>query len=234
MWAVQQETVLDDPIGASSGLPSQVFALRRTPILAGEQIEVRELSGPRADVEWRIVVRELFPQNPLAVDDVEAVLRREGSATDVPYGVLRLRRDRNKHVTEVWVRWQRVEHFLASRPNDRHYVLEGTPGRLRFGDGIEGKIPPAGSAIVARRYQVGGGSIGNVPVGAIAQLQGSIGGVDSIRNPAAAEGGADAESLEALRHRWSVRAAGIVAAGCRRPIWRRSPERHRRTWPWCM
>lgn len=201
VWAVQQETVLDDPIGASTGLPSQVFALRRTPVLAGEQIDVRELVGPRADVEWRIVARELFPTHPTVIHELAELLGREGSATDITYGALRLRRDRNKHVTEVWVRWRGVDHFLHSGPNDRHYVIEGSRGRLRFGDGTRGKIPPAGSAIAARRYQVGGGSLGNVPAGSIAQLQGSIGGVDAVRNPVAAAGGADAETLDALRTR---------------------------------
>jgi len=200
-WAVQQQTVVDDPIGASSGLPNQVFAFRQIPVLPGERIEVRELAGPRAGVEWRIVALELFPGDQRAIREVEALLGREGSATDVEYGPLRLRRDRNKQVTEVWVLWQGREHLLRSGPNDRHYVLERSRGRLQFGDATAGKVPPSGAAILARRYQTGGGSIGNLPARAISQLQGSIAGVDSVANPVAAEGGADAETLDALRAR---------------------------------
>jgi predicted phage baseplate assembly protein len=54
---------------------------------------------------------------------------------------------------------------------------------------------------VARRYQSGGGSRGNVGAGAIAQLQAAVGGLESVRNPVPAEGGADAETLDALRLR---------------------------------
>lgn len=202
-WAVQQQTVVDDPVGASTGLPDQVFAIRQIPVLPGEQIEVRELAGPRAAVEWRIVALELFPGDQRAVREIEALLGREGAA-DVEYGPLRLRRDRTKQVIEVWVRWLGTDHLLRSGPNDRHYALERSRGRLQFGDATAGKVPPAGAAILARRYTTGGGSIGNVPVGAISQLQGSIGGVDAVANPMPAEGGADAETLEALRDRGPV------------------------------
>ena len=200
-WAVQQQTVIDDPIGASTGLPNQVFGFRQIPVLAGERIEVRELAGRRANVEWRIVALELLPGGQRAIREIEALVGREGTATDVEYGPLRLRRDRNKQVTELWVLWQGREHLLRSGPNDRHYVLERSRGRLQFGDGTAGKVPPPGAAILARRYRTGGGSIGNLPAGAITQLQGAIGGVDSVRNPVPAEGGADAETLDAVRTR---------------------------------
>jgi predicted phage baseplate assembly protein len=104
-------------------------------------------------------------------------------------------------VTEVWVRWQGQADLLRSGPSDRHYTLERSRGRLQFGDGTNGAVPPAGAAILARRYQTGGGSVGNVPVGAISQLQGTIGGVAAVSNPVPAEGGADAETLGALRAR---------------------------------
>ncbi len=200
-WAVQHQTVVDDPVGASTGLPDQALTFRQVPVLSGEQIDVRELAGPRANVEWRIIARELYPSIPRAIAEIEARLGREGGEQQVEYGRLRLQRDRNKQVSEVWVRWERKDVLLRSVPNDRHYTLERSHGILRFGDGTEGKVPPAGAAIIARRYQTGGGITGNVPTGAIAQLQGSVGGVKAIANPLAAEGGADAETLDALRAR---------------------------------
>ncbi|MEU2175260.1 putative baseplate assembly protein [Nocardia sp. NPDC019219] len=199
-WAVQQQTILDDPIGAGTGLPDQVLVMRQVPVLPGEQIEVRELAGSRAGVEWRIVALELFGGDQRAVREIEGLLGQE-STRDIVYGPLRLRRDRAKQVTEVWVRWYPVEHLVRSGPNDRHYALEPSRGRLQFGDGATGKAPPAGAAILARRYQTGGGSIGNVAAGAISQLQASIGGVEAVTNPMPAEGGADGETLDALRVR---------------------------------
>ncbi len=226
-WAVQHQTVVDDPIGASTGLPDQAMAFRQAPVLAGEQIDVRELAGPRANVEWRIVARELYAALHDAISEIEARLGREGADPKVEYGRLRLQRDRNKQVTEVWVRWELRDTLARSRPNDRHYLLERTRGGLRFGDGTEGKVPPAGAAIVARRYQTGGGSVGNVPAGAIAQLQGAVAGVQSVQNPVAAEGGADAETLDALRVRVRSR-CGIAVARSRESILRRSRARRRR------
>ena len=199
-WAVQQQTVVDDPVGTSAGLPDEVFAIRQVPVLPGEQIEVRELLGPRAAFEWRIVARELFPGDPRAVAEIEDLLGREGTG-DVTYRTLRLRRDRDKKVVEVWVRWAGVADLLRSGPHDRHYTLERSRGRLQFGGGIAGKVPPAGADILARRYQSGGGRIGNVPAGAIATVQGSVAGLDAVRNPMPAEGGSDAETLDALRLR---------------------------------
>lgn len=217
-WAVQQETIVDDPVGAGTGLPGQVLAVRRAPVLPGEHIEIRELAGPRADVEWRVVALELFPEGRRAVLEIEKLLGGEGGA-DVEYGPLRLRRDRAKRVTEIWVRWTGHDQLLGSGPGDRHYTLERSRGRLRFGDGTHGRVPPAGSAILARRYQSGGGAFGNVPVDAITQLQGALGGVQGVTNPVAAEGGADAETLRAvrergpatLRHRGRAVAAGDLA-----------------------
>ena len=49
--------------------------------------------------------------------------------------------------------WVQVEDFLASGPDDPHYVLNATKGEIRFGDGRGGRIPVAGAEIVAREYR---------------------------------------------------------------------------------
>jgi uncharacterized phage protein gp47/JayE len=199
VWAVQQQTVVDDPIGTSAGGPDQVYRFRLFPVLAGERIEVRELSGKRANTEWRIIAMELWPGDRRVLAELEERLGREGLVTEIEYGSLRLKRDRTKIVTEVWVRWTGKPDLNRSGPGDRHYTLDRATGRLQFGSGA--KVPPAGAPIVARRYQTGGGSLGNVPKGAIAQLLGAVGGVAGISNPIASGGGADGETLEALRER---------------------------------
>jgi predicted phage baseplate assembly protein len=129
------------------------------------------------------------------------MLRQEVPQTEFGKGDLRLRRDRNKRVTEVWVRWQGQKHFFFSGPNDRHYVLERSRGRLIFGDGEHGRVPPPGAAIMAKQYRTGGGLAGNVTAGSINQVLAGIGGVEAVFNPKAAEGGDDAETLAALASR---------------------------------
>jgi predicted phage baseplate assembly protein len=171
---------------------------------------VRELEGARANVEWRILVSEIFDRRAEAIQELESALAAEGAETDVTRGPLRLRRDRLKRVTEAWVLWEERPTLLLSGPSDRHYALDRARGRLRFGDGEQGRLPPMGALVAARRYRTGGGRAGNVGTGTINQALGPIGGMESVANVAPAEGGADAEIPEAVAHRgpYSVRARG--------------------------
>lgn len=145
---------------------------------------------------------------------IERLLGTEGTQTDIEQGDLRLKRDRNKRVTEVWVRWHEQRHLFFSGPNDRHYAVERVRGWLMFGDGTRGKIPPLGAAILARQYRTGGGHAGNVAARALSQLVGPIGGVETVFNPLTAQGGADGETLEnfAIRGPQTVRHRGRALA----------------------
>ncbi|HTQ86975.1 MAG TPA: putative baseplate assembly protein [Candidatus Solibacter sp.] len=201
-WVSQRRTFTNTPLGASTGAPNQVFVFTQIPVLAGEQIEVQELSGARANVEWRILALELSQGDTTYLAKLEAALASEGVQTDIVQGNLRLTRDRNKRVVAAYVTWAGKPFLFDSGPNDRHYVLDQATGRLFFGDGKNGMIPPAGAAINARLFKSGGGLAGNLPANSITQMLGSIGGVQSVTNPRAAEGGADGESMNS----YSVRA----------------------------
>ena len=175
VWASQAQTITDEIVGTSSGEPRQTHFLTRTPVMRGQIVEVRELDGPRAAIEWPLLAAQLAAAG-IAADDVRIV-------TDPVSG----------REMEVWVPWAERPSLLFSGPGDRHYAIERTRGRLIFGDGVSGRIPPAGpNAIRARRYRAGGGDAGNVGAGAITQaLSGVI--VAAVTNPRAAEGGADGE-----------------------------------------
>ena len=216
VWVTQRQTVVGEPIGASTGQASQVLTFRQVPVLPGQEIEVRELAGPRANVEWRLLAGELLGDAGRVLQDLETALAAEGDVTEIRRGPLRLTRDRLKRVTEAWVLWEERPSLLSSGPSDRHYALDRARGRLVFGDGDNGRVPPLGAPIVARRYQTGGGRAGNLPKGAITQLLGAVGGVQSVSNALAAEGGADAETAEQVARRgpYSLRHRGrAVAAG---------------------
>lgn len=201
-WASQQLTVVDEPLGAGTGEPDQVLTFRQRPVLPGPVISIRELEGMRANVEWRILVREAFPDDPGAVDRLDALLGAEGTATDIEWNNVRLVRDRTKRVREVWMPWTERPHLAFSGPGDRHYVVDLIRARLLFGDGLtNGRVPPAGSAVVARRYRTGGGAAGNLPANTITQLLAPLGGMESVTNPLPAEGGSDGERPEGLATR---------------------------------
>lgn len=206
--AIQHQTVVDEQLGVSTGQPNQTFTFTQIPVLEGEVIEVRELAGLRANVEWRSVALEVFGGDARAVRELDAMLALE-ALTEISKGALRLKRDRNKRVTEVWVHWQSKRHLLFSAPDDRDYVVDRAQGRLLFGDATNGKVPPAGASIVARQYRTGGGSAGNVEAKKISQVLAPIGGIEEAFNPLPAGGGADGESNaeyktrapQTLRHR---------------------------------
>ena len=201
-WATQQQTIVNDPIGVSDGRPNQVMNFRQFPVLPGETVEVCELSGPRANSEWRILVMEINDGDIAIVRQFETQLATEGPQTEFQIGVVRLVRDRKKRVTEAWVLWSSVDHFLDSGPNDRHYVPRRITGRIEFGDGISrGKCPPANALVRSPVYRTGGGSTGNVPARSISQVLGAIGATEQVFNPLPAGGGGDAETLAHLATR---------------------------------
>lgn len=97
--------------------------------------------------------------------------------------------------------WQRVEDFLASTPEDAHYVLNATKGEVSFGDGQRGLIPPAGVEIIARGYRHGGGAAGNVAGALITTSLSNLVGVDKVTNERPATGGRDEQDVETLKER---------------------------------
>lgn len=201
VWASERRTLRDLPVGTSNGTPNQMFPLTQTPILPGERIEVRELNGARANVEWRILAMELSGGDAGVLVQIEGLLAREGTNPEIALGPLRLRRNRQKQVTEAWVRWESREQLFFSGPGDRHYALDRAAGRLSFGDGVTGRVPPAAAAILVREMSTGGGSKGNVAARTITQLLGVVPGIEAVFNPRAAEGGADGEPGTAVLER---------------------------------
>ncbi len=196
-WVVQRQTITNESLGISDGQPNQVFNFIQIPVLPNEEVEVRELFGLRANVEWRTLAMELG-SSVADVQELEELLARETPQDEIIKGDLRLVRDRRKRVAEVWVRWHEEKTLFFATANERSYAVERIRGRLRFGDGVHGKVPADGAAILARRYQSGGGLRGNVTANTINQLLAPVAGVQGVFNPRSAEGGGDAETPESL------------------------------------
>ncbi|HTE56138.1 MAG TPA: putative baseplate assembly protein [Kofleriaceae bacterium] len=103
---------------------------------------------------------------------------------------------------ECWVMWQRVESFFESGPRSRHYLIDYQNGRVTFGDGRRGMIPPEGlNNVVARMYRVGGGSAGNVNPNTLTSLSRALAYIDTVTNPISAAGGADRETVNEAKER---------------------------------
>ncbi len=106
--------------------------------------------------------------------------------------------------------WAEVPDFSGSDEKDRHYTLDSVSGELRLGPAIRqpdgtirryGAIPPRGANLIFRKYRYGGGLDGNVMVGQLNTLKTAIPYIASVRNRQAAQGGLDAETLEAAKMR---------------------------------
>jgi len=100
---------------------------------------------------------------------------------------------------EVWVDdepWTKIENFLSSRPTDKHYNIQlGTNDRavVLFGDGVTGKIPPAGVNNIRFRYRYNAEVDGNVGALTITQNRSGLSYVAKVWNPRPASGWDEAE-----------------------------------------
>jgi hypothetical protein len=57
--------------------------------------------------------------------------------------------------------WTRCDRLADAAPQDRVYALDTTAGRVTFGNGVNGRIPPAGAQVLAT-YAVSDGAAGGV------------------------------------------------------------------------
>lgn len=174
VWARNVRNVDDELLGSSDGSADQSFAVASPPVTDAE-VWVDELATLSAG--QRETLRERWP------DRVEAETGPDGEPS------------------AFWVRWEAVPGLLNSGEDDRHYRLERAAGRVVFGDGSRGRIPPRGSDNVRASYRTGGGADGNVEAGAVGDLKSPLPFVDAVTNPEPADGGADAESTDEVLDR---------------------------------
>lgn len=168
-------TVRDEVLGSSDATPLSQFALLHGPLLEGEVIEVREPHMP--------------PAEELAELGDDAARETAAGEPDATAG-------------SAWVKWRRVSSMFDAGPKSRVYTIDYQTGRITFGDGRRGMIPPEGkNNIVARTYRVGGGAAGNVNPGTLTALTRALAYIDTVTNPLVAGGGADRETVSEAKER---------------------------------
>ena len=107
----------------------------------------------------------------------------------------------------TFVEYTKVDTFLNSTATDRHYIRETNAqdvATIRFGDGVSGKIPPAGLNNIRATYRVGGEDDGNVGEDILTVNAEGVAGIASLTNPRPAEGwrikdGGDENDLERVK-----------------------------------
>lgn len=99
--------------------------------------------------------------------------------------------------------WMPKRDMLNSGPDKTEFVVEveaDSTAYLRFGDGQHGYRPDAGTKFSAS-YRVGNGTAGNVGADSITHVVRNDSALVAIRNPLAARGGVDPETIEDVRQR---------------------------------
>jgi len=97
--------------------------------------------------------------------------------------------------------WNVVSSLSDSGPYDATYAIaEDANGVIYiiFGDGVNGRVPNP-SATITANYTIGGGAFGNVGANQIVVNLSNISEIASVTNPAAAVGGADAETIPQIQ-----------------------------------
>jgi len=176
-WASQTITLKNEVLGSSNHEPQQVFSTTHALILQGQLLEVQESQLP-------------------SENDRKIIEQASGA------GAIASLEDETGRVVEVWVRWEEVPDFYTSTQQDRHYVVDRQMGKIYFGDGQAGMIPPRGrNNIRLSQYRTGGGIRGNRAAQTILELKTTIPYVDSVINWEPSTGGNEQESLENLKER---------------------------------
>jgi predicted phage baseplate assembly protein len=102
-------------------------------------------------------------------------------------------------LTEEEEIWTRVDDFHASTQKSTEYRLNADTGVVQFGDGDNGRIPDAGSTILAEEYRYGGGARANkAGSGKISTPLSSLTGVEKVTNERPAVGGSDEQTLDQI------------------------------------
>ncbi len=173
-------------------------------------------TGPQRVLCWlrlRAADGERFRLGHLDVNAVEVVAqgvvrgRIVGRGTGQPEQHLRLPHaqiDAGSLALEVsrqgrFERWRPVPHFFGHGPDEPIYRLDPASGVVHFGDGLQGRRPPAGSLIRAS-YRYGGGRAGNLPPGSLTRLLDGPDGL-RVRQEWPTRGGVDAESVSEAERR---------------------------------
>ena len=177
IWATQAATSRNEILGSSNGNPDQFFSTAQTPVLPGQQLEVREREMPSTAEQAALAALEGADAMTLTLD-----------AAGQP--------------DEIWVRWHAQSDLYASGPRDRHYTIDRLSGDIHFGNGHQGMIPPLGqNNIRMASYRYGGGARGNRTSATIIELKSSVPYIDSVINHEPSRGGAEQEALERVKER---------------------------------
>lgn len=98
--------------------------------------------------------------------------------------------------------WKQIPDLGQSVPEEHHYqvmIREDHTIDIQFGDGVNGRRLPTGFDNVRVRYRTGNGKAGNLKAGKLTEIVQPHSLIKDVKQPLAASGGNDIESVESMR-----------------------------------
>ncbi|MFL6107556.1 MAG: putative baseplate assembly protein [Marmoricola sp.] len=124
----------------------------------------------------------------------------------------------------AWQTWHEIDDIFAAGPEDRAFTFDAASGRITFGSGLNG-LRPIRSASMRASYWYGGGTKGQVAIGAVKRSVLLPGGY-AIANPLPTWGASAGESTadgEAAITRWLRHRDRLVTSDDFHDLTRRTP-----------
>ena len=105
-------------------------------------------------------------------------------------------RDDADNKIKTWVKWKSVEDLLLAGPEERCFIADPYSGRVTFGNGQRGKIPPGGEGDTIKIiYKTSKGEHGNLRPGEIQDFADAVPYVNEIYNAEPILGGCGREAV---------------------------------------
>jgi hypothetical protein len=180
-WAPRLRAVHLNGVLARSVETRKMERLGQSIGVADQEFQLAEAPVDPASLELR--VRELLADEEKSDPGLDVATYAAGPAGD-------------------WVRWTVTEDLTETDTPERVFAVDAESGRIRFGDGRAGRIPPLGGDILAALYtHVTGRKANGVEPGKELQTLSPLAGVERTVALDNAAGGSDVEGLASARRR---------------------------------
>lgn len=191
----------DDPKDAGLGARPPALAAELDPADVVHWLRLSSPDDPALQLAWlglnAVDVRGLDLRRDLLLGIGDG--RPEQSLTLPDGGIDAASLQLEVETASGWEPWQAVDSLAGAARDAAVYRLDAASGRLDFGDGLRGRVPPAGRRIRAASYRYGGGAAGNLPAGRIREV------VEApalrVRQEWPTRGGAEAETVAEAERR---------------------------------
>jgi hypothetical protein len=183
----------DDLDATQVSIPGSTTAITHVTVMATEgqtvSYEAQGASNGSAEQEFTLRATPIIEGSVRVFSGVADASASTGAYGNLRYGEM------------VWssgpTEYERMIGYSDAGPNSAIYFLRTDADgatTIRFGDGVNGRIPPKDEKIFVS-YRIGGGAVGNLPAGTQLQGPGSLYAV--LGDPST--GGSDAESNASIR-----------------------------------